>query len=119
MATRKAVFIYSAEFERYRYPSEHPFNTIRARKTREIVNSMGLLSGPGIGEVAPKPAERVVLKKFHSARYLHALKTAAEGKWDSNALNMGIGTSDCPVCRRQCEICYSTSQSEYASNVWR
>jgi len=58
---------------------------------------MGLLSGPGIGEVAPKPAERVVLKKFHSARYLHALKTAAEGKWDSNALNMGIGTSDCPV----------------------
>ncbi len=97
MATRKAVFIYSAEFERYRYPPEHPFNTIRARKTREIVNSMGLLSGPGIGEVAPKPAERVVLKKFHSARYLHALKTAAEGKWDSNALNMGIGTSDCPV----------------------
>jgi len=97
LATRKAVFIYSAEFERYRYPPEHPFNTIRARKTREIVNSMGLLSGPGIGEVAPKPAERVVLKKFHSARYLHALKTAAEGKWDSNALNMGIGTSDCPV----------------------
>jgi acetoin utilization protein AcuC len=97
LATRKAVFIYSAEFERYRYPSEHPFNTIRARKTREIVNSMGLLSGPGRGEVAPKPAERVVLKKFHSARYLHALKTAAEGKWDSNALNMGIGTSDCPV----------------------
>jgi len=97
LATRKAVFIYSAEFERYRYPPEHPFNTIRARSTREIINSMGLLSGPGRSEVAPKPAERVVLKKFHSARYLHALKTAAEGKWDSDALNMGIGTSDCPV----------------------
>jgi acetoin utilization protein AcuC len=39
------------------------------------------------------------LKKFHSARYLHVLKEAAEGRWDAEALNMGIGTSDCPVFR--------------------
>lgn len=97
MATRRAVFIYSAELEKYRYPAEHPFNTIRARKTREIVNSMGFLSGPGRSEVAPELAERVVLKKFHSARYLHALKTVSKSKFDAEALNMGIGTSDCPI----------------------
>jgi acetoin utilization protein AcuC len=60
---------------------------------------MGLLSGPGRSEVAPVPAERIVLKKFHSARYLHALKTAAQGHWDYEAIEMGIGTSDCPVFR--------------------
>lgn len=94
---RKAVFIYSPALEKYRYPAEHPFNTIRAKKVREILNSMELLSGAGRSEVAPEPAARVVLKKFHSARYLHALKTASKGKWDAEALDMGIGTGDCPV----------------------
>ena len=97
MRTRKAAFIYSAELEKYHYPPEHPFSTIRAKKVREILNSMGLLSGAGRSEVAPKPAERIVLKKFHSARYLHTLKTAAEGRWSAEALDMGIGTPDCPV----------------------
>jgi len=97
LATKKAAFMYSSQLERYHYPPEHPFNTIRARKTRAILNSIGLLSGEGRSEVAPKPAERVVLKKFHSARYLRALKIAAEGHWDIESLNMGIGTSDCPV----------------------
>ena len=57
----------------------HPFNVNRAGKTRSIVNSMRLLSGDNRSETAPTPAERIVLKKFHSARYLHALKTAADG----------------------------------------
>jgi len=48
-------------------------------------------------EAAPRPAERVLLKKFHSARYLHALKEASEGKFNTEALSMGIGTPDCPV----------------------
>jgi acetoin utilization protein AcuC len=39
----------------------------------------------------------VVLKKFHSARYLHAIKSAAAGHLTPQALNMGIGTDDCPV----------------------
>jgi acetoin utilization protein AcuC len=64
---------------------------------RKILNSMALLSGDNIIEVAPVPAERIVLKKFHSARYLHALKTAEKGHWDTEALDMGIGTLDCPV----------------------
>ena len=97
METKKAVFIYSAELEKYQYPPEHPFNVSRAKKVREIVNSMGLLCGENRSEVAPEPAERVVLKKFHSARYLHALQTASKGRWDAEALYMGIGTQDCPV----------------------
>jgi len=97
METRKAVFIYSQVLEKYKYPPEHPFNTIRAKRVREVLNSMGLLSGEGRSEVPPKPADRIILKKFHSARYLHALQNASKGKWDASALNMGLGTGDCPV----------------------
>jgi acetoin utilization protein AcuC len=97
MGTKQSVFIYSRDLERYPYPAEHPFNTIRAKRVREIVSSMGLLSGAGRREAAPEPAERTVLKKFHSARYLHVLKEASEGKFNAEALGMGIGTSDCPV----------------------
>ena len=92
-----SVFIYSSEFEKHLYPPEHPFNTVRAKRVRDIVNSMGLLTGSGGRQVAPEPAERVVLKKFHTARYLHALKTSAAGHWSPEALEMGIGSPDCPI----------------------
>jgi acetoin utilization protein AcuC len=95
--TRKAIFVHSGELEKYSYPADCPFNTDRARQLRKVLNSMGLLSGDGRREMAPVAAERVVLKKFHTSRYLHALKTAAMGRWDVEALNMGIGTLDCPV----------------------
>jgi len=95
----RAAFIHSPELEKYNYPPDCPFNIQRAGRTRKILNSMGLLTGPDRSEVAPEPADRLVLKKFHSARYLHVLKEAAEGRWDAEALNMGIGTSDCPVFR--------------------
>jgi len=94
---KKAAFIYSKELEKYAYPPEHPFNTIRAKRVRETVNSMGLLSGSNISEAAPIPAERMVLKKFHTARYLHALQFASRGRWTPEALEMGIGTEDCPI----------------------
>ena len=107
---RKAAFIYSQELEKYHYPPEHPFNVDRTRKVRQVLASMRLLSGDGPllsqgqawpraggAEVAPTLAKRIVLKKFHSARYLHALQTASKGRWDAEALEMGIGTGDCPV----------------------
>ncbi len=97
MSSKKAIFVYSKELEKNGYPSEHPFNTSRPKKVREILNSMGMLSGDGRSEVPPEPASRVVLKKFHTAKYLHALKNATKGQWGIEALEMGIGTGDCPI----------------------
>jgi len=94
---KPAAFIYSPQLEEYSYPPGHPFNTVRAKKTREVLISMGLLTAPDQVEIPPEPADRLVLKKFHSARYLHALQKASKGKWDYEALSMGLGTSDCPV----------------------
>lgn len=99
MSARKAVFIHSEELEKYHYPEDCPFKTERAARTRRILYTMGLLWGETTREAAPVPAPRTVLKKLHSARYLHALKAAQNGKWELDALNMGIGTQDCPIFR--------------------
>lgn len=97
MPGRRSAFIHSREIEEYGYPPDSPFRTERAGRVRQILHTMGLLSGDGISEVAPVPADRRTLKKFHSARYLHALKNSAEGRWEVEAFRMGIGTTDCPV----------------------
>lgn len=95
----RSVFIHAQEIEQYHYPDESPFRTERAGRTRQVLYTMGLLHGTQCTEVAPAPVSRTVLKKFHSARYLHALKAAASGRWELDALRMGIGTDDCPIFR--------------------
>jgi len=94
---RKAAFIHSERMEQFSYPEGCPFNVSRAGTVRQLLARIGLLEGAGRSEVAPEPAERAVLTKFHSARYLDVLKDAAEGRAASEALLMGIGTGDCPV----------------------
>jgi len=96
---RRSAFIHSQEIEKYRYPEDSPFKTERAGRTRQVLDAMGLLSGEGIREVPPEPADRRTLKKFHTARYLHAIKKAEAGRWDLEALRMGLGTTDCPIFR--------------------
>ncbi len=97
MATKKAVFVHSPEIENFSYPEHCPFDTGRAGRVRKVLNSIGLLSGQGRSEVAPAAAKREFLRKFHPTHYLHALRTAARGRWNVEMLNMGIGTEDCPV----------------------
>ena len=58
---------------------------------------MGLLSASNLSEVSPEPASDETLKKFHTPRYLHALKAASRGDIDIDAFHMGIGGPDCPV----------------------
>ncbi|UCG48132.1 MAG: hypothetical protein JSU94_21980 [Phycisphaerales bacterium] len=97
METKRVFFIHSSEVEQYSYPADCPFNTDRAAQLHKVLGSMGLLAVPGAEQVAPVAAERAILEKFHTARYLSALETAARGRWDIDALGMGIGTLDCPV----------------------
>jgi len=99
LSERKAVFIHSEELEQYSYPADCPFKTERAARTRKTLYGMGLLSGDGISEAPPVSATRPTLKKFHSARYLHAMKNAEKGHWELDALRMGLGTPDCPIFR--------------------
>ena len=97
MADRKAAFIYSSELEKYSYPPEIPFNTVRSKRVLDILKSNGLLNGDNRSVIPPEPADRLVLKKFHTAHYINCLHRAGRGRFNVEALNMGIGSQDCPV----------------------
>jgi len=97
MTDRKAFFIHSEQLERFPYPGSCPFNTSRAGKVYRLAKTMGLLAGDNITVAAPRPAERAILKKFHTARYLNILKAADMGRIELAAYNMGIGSADCPA----------------------
>jgi len=97
LKTRKAIFVHSHQLEEYKYPPDCPFKANRAGKVRKILSSMGLLTGSTRCEVAPKAAERTILEKFHTSRYLDALQSAAKGNLSVELLQMGIGSQDCPI----------------------
>ena len=94
---QRAVFIHSSELEKYSYPPDCPFSSQRAAETRKILESTDLLSGDGGRVLAPSPAARQVLERFHSPRYLDALEAAPRGHLDVEGLHMGLGAADCPV----------------------
>ncbi|MBN1852472.1 MAG: acetoin utilization protein AcuC [Pirellulales bacterium] len=95
----KNVFVYSRGMDEYAYPPQIPFDTSRAAKTRKILNSMSLLSGPDRMEVVPELPNRSILEKFHSARYLDTLEQTSAGRFSYEFFEMGLGTGDCPIFR--------------------
>lgn len=97
MTRRAAAFIHSPDLSRYSYPEYSPFKTGRAERTREILERMDLLPGPGNMVLAPEPADRADVEKIHSSRYLDVLARAERGEFDMESLGMGLGTDDCPV----------------------
>lgn len=97
MSDRKAVFLHCPELDGAHYPATCPFKTERAGMTRRILASMNLLSGEHRCEMAPVPATREQMERFHSPGYLDTLEKASAGRLDVEGLYMGLGTSDCPV----------------------
>lgn len=91
------IFLYTPEYEKNGYPDACPFNSHRAGKTREMLQSMGMLGGNGRSEAAPVTAARDDLERFHVAAYLDAIRKAEQGDLSPAAFAMGLGTPDCPV----------------------
>jgi acetoin utilization protein AcuC len=97
------AFVYSEALDRGGYPRECPFNTSRAGMTHRTLLRTGLLDGEDRRVVAPEPASRELLERFHDPRYLDALERAGRGEHDLSALWMGLGTADCPLFDRMFE----------------
>jgi acetoin utilization protein AcuC len=91
------VVIHSDQLEAYEYPSNCPFNISRAKKTKELLLSLGMYTDDDAIEVPPVPASREILEKIHAPEYLDELKRAGKGQFETSMLQMGLGTSDCPV----------------------
>ena len=99
MNRRKLAFIHSADIEAFTFPPDCPFRPERAGRTRERLRALGLLQGPDRHEIAPGPATRAALEKFHTARYLDELERAAAGDLTVDGFRMGLGGPDTPVFR--------------------
>jgi acetoin utilization protein AcuC len=91
------VFVYSQAFEKNYYPSSVPFDSSRPARLFKLLNSLNLLSPLDVTILEPKPARRLMLKKFHTPLYLHTLKNAHRKTSALDAVNMGLGTADCPI----------------------
>ena len=104
MPDRKKAFIHGSELDTGGYPESCPFNSSRAGRTRETLQSMGLLVVSDRMEVAPGPLSRAEVERFHTKVYIDALQRAGKGDVSPDeALRFGLGTPDCPIFKNMFE----------------
>ncbi|MFX3625427.1 MAG: acetoin utilization protein AcuC [Ectobacillus sp.] len=90
------VFIYSEEFQGYRFSPEHPFNQLRVKLVLDLLNKGGFIHESQIRP--PRVATDEEIGLIHDQQYIDAIKKAGEGKLDKAvALQYGIGTDDTPI----------------------
>ena len=93
----KASLIYSDSLATGGYPDDCPLDSARAGRTVEIIQSLGLLNYQHCSMIAPEPASRESMERFHVPEYLDALYRCGKGNHDFRALQMGLGTPDNPI----------------------
>jgi len=95
---RQHVLVHSLALNEGGYPEACPFNTTRAAKALDTIESMSLMAGDDRRIVEPEPLSASELEVFHAPEYLDALRKAGAGDLDPfDALQVGLGTPDCPI----------------------
>ncbi|KPB05376.1 acetoin utilization protein AcuC [Bacillus sp. CHD6a] len=93
---KKAAFVYSDDFQTYKFSENHPFNQLRVKLTFDLLQKSNLLSSQDI--VPPRMATDEELALIHDPRYIEAVKLAGKGLLPKEkASNYGLGTEDTPI----------------------
>ncbi|WP_319003634.1 acetoin utilization protein AcuC [Sutcliffiella horikoshii] len=93
---KKAIFVYSDDFQTYKFSENHPFNQLRVKLTYDLLQKSSLLSAQDI--VPPRMATDEELALIHDPRYIEAVKLAGKGLLPKEkANNYGLGTEDTPI----------------------
>ncbi|WP_226036548.1 acetoin utilization protein AcuC [Aquibacillus saliphilus] len=91
-----ATFIYSEEFEKYRFNDDHPFNQTRVAMTKDILESENKLDKEQI--LLPRKATDEELSLFHDPSYIDAVKRASVGNLtEDEGFEFGLATEDTPI----------------------
>lgn len=91
-----AAFIYSEDFSSYKFADDHPFNQLRVKMTKELLELSNRLHETQI--VQPRLATEDELLLVHDQTYIDAVKLASEGMLsEDTALSFGLGTEDTPI----------------------
>src|SRR5271169_4549014 len=93
----KAAFIYSDEFARFDYGSNHPLKPYRLKLTYELIKACGLLAPSDPRLIEPHPARVEDLLTFHTPDYIDILKASNSGRDYAGADFFGLGPGDNPI----------------------
>ena len=94
----RAAFVYSDEYLAYKLSEEHPLNPIRLALTESLIEASGLLDGPDVFRVTPRPATDDEVLYAHDRDYLERVRDLGHAPRFANpALDFGMGTGDNPV----------------------
>jgi acetoin utilization protein AcuC len=93
----KTALVHSEAFARFDYGPEHPLRMERLGLTYALMEAYGLTRLPEARLLAPAPAPETVLREFHTADYLEALRAAGAGEPVPAAHRYGLGPGDNPI----------------------
>lgn len=93
----KTAFIYSDEFAKYNYGSNHPMRPVRLKLAYELIKAYGLLDLPNTQLIKSRKATEKEALLFHTKEYIETLKKADSGEIPNDAVRHGLGFGDNPV----------------------
>ena len=91
-----AALVYSHELAQHVLSPQHPMRPIRLHHMHELMRSSGLLDFDGLLQVAPRPATREELLRYHAPDYVDVVKAISDGAIVPNMHEYGIGPGDNP-----------------------
>ncbi len=93
-----AVYVYAPELADYDYGEWHPLKMRRLRLAHDLSEACGLLAGPRVRRVVPRPAAEEELRAAHDPDYLEVLAAAESGALPAAGSRYGLGPGgDNPV----------------------
>src|SRR5690606_25172249 len=92
----RLFYVYSNEFQSYKFNESHPFNQRRVELTTDLLRMSGVLDDSQI--VPPRLATDEEIALIHDPNYIEAVKKAGKGELSADvAENYGLGTEDVPI----------------------
>lgn len=91
----RTAFIYSDDYQKYRFNEKHPFDPFRLRLTYDLLTQSGLLRSDDL--VPPRSATEAELETVHTRDYIDAVIQAGMGKDHENLSQYDLGTEDIPI----------------------
>lgn len=94
--SRDSIFVYSEDFQSYKFSRDHPFNQLRVKLTYDLLKKINAINDSQI--IKPRHATDGELELIHDVNFIEAVKLASVGKLPEEiAQNYGLGTEDTPI----------------------
>ncbi len=95
----QASLVYSKELAAHDMGPNHPLKPIRYAHTVGLMEASGLLESPNVRVVAPRPADREDIERFHHPEYVDVVHAIGSGMIVPGMGEFGFGPGDNPPAR--------------------